>query len=84
VINEDGEWEKDVESTLPQEEPDFDQIAEWERQDHEDEAHGGKPCNCPVPTEEEIAAQWAERDRQHRAEAHAGGKCDCPPEEPPF
>jgi hypothetical protein len=47
VINEDGEWEKDVESTLPQEEPDFDQIAEWERQDHEDKEHDGKPCDCP-------------------------------------
>ena len=34
--------------SLPQEEPDFDAIAEWERQGHEDEAHGGKPCNCPA------------------------------------
>lgn len=49
MINEDGEWEKDVESTLPQEEPDFDQIAQWEQQDHEDQAHGGNPCDCPRP-----------------------------------
>lgn len=49
MINEDGEWEKDVESTVPQEEPDFDQIAQWEQQEHEDQAHDGKPCNCPRP-----------------------------------
>jgi hypothetical protein len=49
VINADGEWEKDVESSPLREEPDFDAIAEWERQEHEDQVHGGKPCNCPPP-----------------------------------
>jgi hypothetical protein len=31
----------------PQEEPDFDAIAEEEYWAHCDEAHGGKPCTCP-------------------------------------
>ena len=78
------DWRDYRDDGRPQEEPDFDAIAEWERQEHEDKEHDGKPCDCPVPTPEEIAAQWAEQDRQHRAEAHAGGKCDCPPEEAPF
>lgn len=30
-------------------EPDFDAIAQWEREEHEDQVHGGKPCNCPQP-----------------------------------
>lgn len=45
MITADGEWEKDAESSLPQEEPDFDAIAEEE---HERQVHGGKPCNCPA------------------------------------
>lgn len=35
MINEDGEWEKDIESSPLREEPDFDEIAEWERQEHD-------------------------------------------------
>lgn len=49
MINEDGEWEKDVESSPLREEPDFDEIAAWERQEHEDQVHGGRPCDCPQP-----------------------------------
>ena len=55
-------------------EPDFDAI---EDERHSREVHGGGPCDCPVPTEEEIAAQWAEEDRKHNAEYHGGGACDC-------
>ena len=48
-------------------------------EEHEDAVHGGGPCTCPLPTAEEIEAQWAERARQHRAEVHGGGPCDCLP-----
>ena len=77
----DGEWEKDVESSLPQEEPDFDAIAEEEYWQHCDEAHDGKPCTCPKPA----ASAWDEWMRQHEAEAHGGKPCNCPEyTEPPF
>jgi len=56
------------------------EIAKAEHE-HSETVHGGRPCDCPVPTEEEIAAQWAEEDRKHRAEVHGGGECRC---EPPF
>jgi hypothetical protein len=75
----DGEWEKDVESSPLREEPDFDEIA---MEEHFAEFHpGGGPCDCPVPTPEEIEAEWAERARQHREDEHGGGECHC---EPPF
>lgn len=70
----DDDWEPDPTDYLEQK----------AQEEHEDEVHGGQPCNCPVPTEAEIKAQWEKRAAEHRAEAHAGGKCDCPPEEPPF
>ena len=74
----DGEWEKDVESSLPQEEPDFEEEEYWK---HRDDVHGGGECNCRPPTQAELDAQWAEADARHRAEVHEGGPCDC---ESPF
>lgn len=59
-------------------EPDHDAI---EYAEHCEAAHGGKACDCPLPTPEETEAAWAERARQHRAEDHDGGECDC---EAPF
>jgi len=55
-------------------EPDHDAIAYAE---HCEAVHGGKACDCPLPTPEEIEAAWAERARQHQAEDHGGGECDC-------
>jgi hypothetical protein len=46
-VTDAGDWRDYRDDSRPQEEPDFDAIAEWERQEHEDQAHGGKPCDCP-------------------------------------
>jgi hypothetical protein len=59
-------------------EPDHDAI-EYAR--HCEEDHGGKACDCPLPSPEETGAAWTEREREHRAEVHDGGECDC---QPPF
>lgn len=59
-------------------EPDWDAI---EHAGHLVSVHGGKPCDCPLPSAEETEAARAERAREHRAEAHDGGECDC---EAPF
>jgi hypothetical protein len=55
-------------------EPDFEAEAYAE---HCEEAHGGKPCNCPLPTQAELDAAWEERAKAHREEEHDGGPCDC-------
>lgn len=55
-------------------EPDWD-VEEEAR--HSWEAHGGKACDCPLPSPEETEAAWAEHGRQHRAAVHGGGECDC-------
>lgn len=65
----DDDWEPDPTDWLE---------AEAQRE-HEDEAHDGKPCNCPVPAPEQFEAEWAERARQHREDEHDGGECNCPP-----
>lgn len=70
----DGEWEKDVESSPVQEEPDFEAEEYWA---HCDEAHDGNPCDCPPPTQAELDAAWAESARQHSEDEHDGGECDC-------
>lgn len=63
-------------------EPDPTDWLEAEAQrEHEDEAHGGKPCDCPVPTEEEQAAIWEATAKAHSDGFHNGGPCDC---EAPF
>lgn len=55
-------------------EPDFDAIAEEE---HSRQVHGGKACDCPVPTEEEQAAIWEATAKAHSEGFHDGGPCDC-------
>lgn len=77
---EPDDWDDRLEDTREPGEPDWDAIAE---QQHCDEEHDGGPCNCPIPTQEQIAARWEEQDRKHRAEAHGGRACDCD-DEPPF
>ncbi len=52
-------------------------------EEHCQEVHGGRDCDCPLPTPEEIAARWEASAQQHRADAHGGGPCDCD-DEPPF
>jgi hypothetical protein len=62
--------------------PEAYEIAKAE-EEHCQEVHGGRDCDCPVPTPEEIAARWEASTQQHRADAHGSGPCDCD-DEPPF
>lgn len=67
------DW-RDPDPGLPREEPDFEAEAHWA---HLEEAHDGKPCNCPLPTKEEIEAQWEKEAAEHRAGFHRGAECNC-------
>jgi hypothetical protein len=71
--DEDDDWHEDDDR---EPDPEDYEIAKAERE-HSEQAHGGKPCDCPAPTEEETAAYWAEQTRLHNAEYHDGGECDC-------
>lgn len=55
-------------------EPDLDAL---EYAEHSRDEHDGGHCDCPVPSQAELEAQWAENARQHRADHHGGGECDC-------
>jgi hypothetical protein len=46
-------------------------------EEHCQEAHGGRDCNCPPPGPEETAAYWAGQARLHDTEVHGGFPCDC-------
>jgi hypothetical protein len=69
----DDDWRDD---DYREPDPEDYEIAKAEHE-HSEQVHGGKPCDCPVPTEEETAAYWAEQTRQHSAEYHDGGECHC-------
>jgi hypothetical protein len=77
---DDGDWRDYDDDDYRESDPEDYEIAKAERE-HSEQAHDGRPCDCPVPTEEETAAYWAEQTRLHNAEYHDGGDCDC---EPPF
>lgn len=69
-----SDWYDDIDYREP--DPEDYEIAKAE-DEHSEQVHDGEPCDCPVPTEEETAARWAEETRQHNAEYHDGGECDC-------